>query len=182
MVYCQVCKKNIATVHYTEIDIDYQVKQESHMCESCAQKHDLSQAGQKPATISPFKVIESLIKPNLPEQLRAILETRCEQCGMTYPEFRSAGRLGCPHDYAVFKDGIENVLEQVQGGGGKHVGKIPRRAGTVIKLEAREASLQEELKEAIGAENYERAAEVRDSLAELESDLKKAKGEADDGV
>jgi len=182
MVYCQVCKKNIATVHYTEVDVDYQVKQETHMCESCAQKQDISQSEQASATISPFKVIESLIKPNLPEQLKAILETRCEQCGMTYPEFRSAGRLGCPHDYAVFKDGIENVLEQVQSGRSKHVGKIPKRAGTMIKLETREASLQEELKEAVAAENYERAAEIRDSLKEVLEELDKAKGEDADGV
>jgi protein arginine kinase activator len=172
MMYCQICKKNIATVHYTEIDADYKVKKETHMCESCAQTHDLQ--GAAPKTISPFKVIEKLIKPGLPQQLKILLETRCEKCGMTYPEFRSAGRLGCPHDYQVFKEGIQNVLEQVQCGARRHVGKIPRRAGVEIRLRSRQNALRAELEKAIAVENYERAAELRDALKTIDDELRDA--------
>ncbi|MBN2490492.1 MAG: UvrB/UvrC motif-containing protein [Planctomycetes bacterium] len=178
MVYCQICKKNIATVHYTEIDADYTVKKETHMCESCAQTHDLEAA--QPKTISPFKVIESLIKPNLPKHLKILLETRCEQCGMTYPEFRAAGRLGCPHDYHVFKEGIQNVLEQVHGGARRHLGKVPRRAGDAIRLETRRAALRGELEQAIAVEDYERAAELRDALRSIEEEIQGGGTSADE--
>lgn len=176
MVYCQICKKNIAAVHYTEIDVDYKVKKESHMCEGCAQKHGLqgleaqSMQGVTPKLISPLQVIENLIKPNLPQPLKTLLETKCKTCGMTYPEFRSAGRLGCPNDYKLFKDGIQNILDQVQGGATRHVGKVPKRAGAQIRLQVQQASLRAELEEAIAIENYERAAEIRDSLKQFEQD------------
>ena len=179
MMYCQVCKKNIATVHYTEIDVNYKVKKETHMCEACAQAHGLQ--GAVPKTVSAFQVIEKLIKPSLPEQRKARPEMRCGRGGMNSTEFRSAGRLGCPHDYKVFREGIENVLEQVQGGARNHVGKIPRRAGVRIRLQARQASLQKALKDAIAAENYERAAEIRDGLKAIEEEIKE-KGFTDDGV
>jgi len=174
MVYCQVCKKNIAAVHYTEIDVDYKVKKESHMCEDCAQKHGLQgleEQGSTPKMISPLQVIENLIKPNLPQPLKALLETQCKTCGMTYPEFRSGGRLGCPNDYKIFKEGIQNILDQVQGGSTKHIGKVPKRAGSLIRLQVHQASLRAELEEAIAIENYEKAAEIRDSLKQLEQDM-----------
>jgi len=179
MVYCQVCKKNIAAVHYTEIDADYKVKKETHMCEACAQAQGLQ--GTTPKTVAPIQVIENLIKPNLPQQLKDLIETRCEICGMTYPEFRATGRLGCPADYKVFKDGIRSILDQVQGGARKHIGKIPKRAGSLIRLQAQETSLRDDLNKAITVENYEKAAKLRDALKQIEQDLKEM-GYQDDGV
>jgi protein arginine kinase activator len=179
MVYCQICKKNIATVHYTEIDIDYKVKKETHMCESCAQANGLQDVAVK--TVSPFQIIENLIKPNLPQQLRDLLETRCPKCGMTYPEFRSGGRLGCPHDYEVFQEGIQSVLRQVQGRSRKHVGKVPRRAGAMIQRQIRQTALQGELEQAIAVEDYENAAKIRDALRELQEGFEQG-GEKHHGI
>lgn len=185
MMYCQVCKKNIATVHYTEIDVDYQVQKETHMCEACAQSHGVQAQGGEAhgipgvaaSAISPLQMIEKIFKPSLPETLKALLETACEACGMTYPEFRSGGRLGCAKDYVVFREGIHSVLEQVQGGTGPHTGKVPRRAGALIQLHARQAELNGELDAAIAVENYERAAELRDVLKKVEDELSRKQGE-----
>ncbi len=173
MTYCQVCKKNIAAVHYTEIDINYKVKKETHMCEPCAQTAGLQ--GAVPKSITPIQIIENLIKPNLPQTLKMLLETQCEACGMTYPEFRSSGRLGCPEDYKIFKEGINTVLEQVQGQVCTHTGKVPKRGGGMIKLQAEETVLRRELDEAVAREDYEKAAEIRDAIQDIEEQLREQK-------
>jgi protein arginine kinase activator len=183
MMYCQICKKNIATVHYTEIDVDYKVRKETHMCEACAQSHGVQGPGGPgvaAASVSPFQMIEKILKPSLPETLKSLLETTCEACGMTYPEFRSGGRLGCAKDYEVFLDGIKSVLEQVQGGCGPHTGKVPQRAGKLIQLRSRHAELTGELDEAVAVENYERAAELRDALKQVEEELSRWRAEQHD--
>lgn len=177
MVYCQRCKKNVATVHYTEIDGDYNLTAESHLCESCAQHKDL--IGQ--AKHVSMQVLESLTA-ELPDQLKSLLSATCDQCGMTYAEFRSGGRLGCAHDYEVFRDGIAAVLEQVQGGQREHRGKVPRRGGRTLGLQAKLGELNEQLAEAVTLENYEHAAQLRDRIAEVEADLEKASDEGSEGT
>ena len=53
----------------------------------------------------------------------------CPACGIKYMEFRSEGRLGCPHDYQVFRTGLEPLLNKIHRAD-RHVGKRPRRPWT----------------------------------------------------
>ncbi len=177
MMYCQRCKKNIATVHFTEI-ADYAVKQETHVCEACAQALELT--GPAAKTVQPLEIVQTILKQSsLPDELRTVLTARCDTCGMTYAEFRAGGRLGCPDDYAVFADGIRVVLDQVQGGATKHTGKVPRRGGALIELRRLRASLEGELAEAIAVENYERAAQLRDEINQVDTDLARRGADVD---
>ncbi len=91
---------------------------------------------------------------------------RCDQCGMTYLEFRSHGRLGCSNDYEAFKSGLVSILEKIHGGT-QHTGKAPKRLGGPAAEQTEVVQLRRELEQAVTVEDYERAAKLRDRLREL---------------
>ena len=39
----------------------------------------------------------------------------CPSCGISFKEFRSQGRLGCPHDYIAFQSELLPLLENIHG-------------------------------------------------------------------
>jgi len=49
-----------------------------------------------------------------------------------------------------------------------HVGKVPKRTGGQLRIRQEINRLKRELQEAINAEEYERAAVIRDKIKELE--------------
>ena len=108
---------------------------------------------------------------SLPEQLT------CPQCGRTVKDLHdSGGRLGCAACYKSFAPLLEDVLNRVQRGR-VHVGKRPgvkRRntAGNAAVTAAKLAALREELARLVKVENYEKAAQVRDAIRELEKAAK----------
>jgi len=91
----------------------------------------------------------------------------CEVCGLTFAEFREHGVLGCRHDYDVFEEPLGALLERAHQGG-EHVGKVPRHVGRDQKRQNTILRLRAELRGAIAAEDYERAASLRDRIKELE--------------
>lgn len=106
----------------------------------------------------------------------------CPQCGMTYAEFRQGGQLGCAHCYVAFEPQLGPLLERWHEGGSHHVGKMPRRAlgepsaesgraaailGGAAERASRISALQKQLSEAVEAEQYERAAMLRDQIKQL---------------
>ena len=91
----------------------------------------------------------------------------CPACGLTFAEFRSTGRLGCHHDYEHFRGNLRPLLEKIHGRT-QHQGRVPSRIGERLQREQQLASLQEALSEAVGKEDYEQAAELRDQIRALE--------------
>ncbi len=82
-------------------------------------------------------------------------------------EFRAQGRLGCPHDYTVFRVGLEPLLQRIHRAT-RHVGKAPRRV-VPAERHAERVELRRRLQAAIEAEAYEEAARLRDLLREKEA-------------
>jgi protein arginine kinase activator len=78
-------------------------------------------------------------------------------------EFRAEGRLGCPHDYSVFRVGLEPLLQRIHRSE-RHVGKTPRHRARHARQEADLLALRQQLKHAIEDEAYEEAARLRDLL------------------
>ena len=50
----------------------------------------------------------------------------------------------------------------------EHVGKRPRRGGSVIEAEGELIQLRKEMEEAVSREDYERASEIRDQIKEIQ--------------
>jgi len=158
---CQHCKKQTATVHLT--DLTKGDKRERHLCEECAAKHGITVKQH----VSINDVLNSFLMSQ--ESVQEMAKIRCPDCGMSFVEFRGQGLLGCPKDYDVFGEALASVIERAQDGKTHHTGKAPGEMVEIDPVQQKRIQLQRELREAVESENYERAAELRDRLEELNS-------------
>lgn len=165
---CEKCKKNHATVHLTEIVKD--VKRELHVCDNCARQMGIVQKFQQ---FSITELLNKLIDPQVRKQVKQFESLACAHCGLTYTDFRSRGRFGCAQDFDVFAPGLAPLLEKIHGSV-RHVGRVPGDAPEAARVQRELAGLQRELAEMKKAENYERCAEIRDRISQLETQMGRA--------
>jgi protein arginine kinase activator len=93
----------------------------------------------------------------------------CPVCGLTWGHFKQAGVFGCPHDYLLFEARLTPLLKRAQEGVTEHVGKVPpKRKTQEVDRQVASLRLRRELQKALDAENYEKAARLRDQLRVLE--------------
>ncbi len=157
---CQRCHKQQATIHLTEILNNE--KRERHLCEDCAREEGVAIKAQ----INLQDILSGMLEAH--ESTGRDANLCCPDCGITYAEFRSQGRLGCPHDYEVFAEPLQEVLEKVHGAT-EHVGKLPQRAGPDSRGQRELMQLRRQLQHAVDAEHYEEAARIRDLIHEKET-------------
>lgn len=157
---CQQCSE-LATVHLTNIENNQ--KHEVHLCEKCAEAQQLV----KKQELNLPAILHTLIGQHVGPWTDELARLACPACGIRYMEFRAAGRLGCPHDYNVFRAGLEPLLTRIHRTC-RHVGKRPARAVSV-EDQAERVELRRRLQEAVEAEAYEEAARLRDLLRQKES-------------
>ncbi|MHC4295291.1 MAG: UvrB/UvrC motif-containing protein [Planctomycetota bacterium] len=157
---CDKCDKP-ATVHLTDI-INGQ-KIEKDLCEECAATEGFSFKTNIPISM----LLEDFVLHGTSDE--DTLQRKCEVCGTTLSEFRNQGVLGCPHDYETFEDELTTLLQRAHEGASQHVGKVPHRAGSAQKKMNAVLRLRAQLKAAVASEDYEKAAELRDQIKDLEN-------------
>ena len=157
---CQSCP-GVATVHLTDI-INGQ-KKELHLCQTCAEKQQFinQQELDLPA------ILQTLIGPHIGQLTDELARLTCPVCGIKYMEFRAEGRLGCPHDYAAFRAGLEPLLQRIHRAS-RHIGKVPRNLPPK-PVRAELVELRGKLRAAVDAEAYEEAAQLRDLIRHKEA-------------
>jgi protein arginine kinase activator len=172
MHLCERCNKP-ATVHMTEISGGK--PHDVHLCDGCAQEAGYVQQAHIP--------INELLNQFLKTQANVsdAPAARCPECGMSWQEFKDTGLLGCPKDYELFLNQLSGVIERAQNGGTHHTGKSieiivpvagkarPAKDDAVRLRQAELNRLRKELARAVEDESYERAAQLRDRIRELES-------------
>lgn len=164
---CDECKQAQATVHITQIVND--TRREKHLCEDCAGKASGEISMAWPGT-SFNKLLGGLLAPESMAGLASAPSStggRCPNCGLTFADFRRLGHLGCSECHVAFSEQLEPVLRRIHGST-VHAGKIPSRQAGTLKVRRELEQLRQELSEAIGNEEYERAAELRDRIRVLE--------------
>lgn len=159
---CEKCQRE-ATVHLTEI-INGQ-KIERHLCEECAGTEGITIKAQMPIS----KIIEELMLQSSAE--KEFADLRCSVCGISFLEFRRDGLLGCPHDYEAFEHVLVGLLERSHQGRSCHVGKVPANAAKSERIQNELLRLRGQLAEAVGREDYEEAAALRDRVRQLSDGL-----------
>ncbi len=95
----------------------------------------------------------------------------CEECGLTFSQFRKDSLLGCPDCYKAFEDALSTIIERAHEGGTHHIGKVPRRAGAGEQRQALLMRMRKQLDDAVLGEDYERAAQLRDDIRKFEGEL-----------
>ena len=168
-IVCQRCQKAKATVHVTD---SFPHKRELHLCEECAAEEGIiRKAEDEPLLEQQHQTTNAILQEFLKHKSKVsrLDQVACPHCGLTYREFRQKGLLGCPHDYTVFNEVLLPLLEQAHEGASVHIGKAPPRTDTATRRRLSLMRLRRALQEAIDAEDYEVAAQVRDQISELEA-------------
>jgi protein arginine kinase activator len=164
---CQKCPKP-ATFHIT--DIERGKPREYHFCDEHARDHLTPGDNQSPTMGQIAKgLIENkdINKAGISRDPSPADKQTCPNCQITFLEFRNSGRLGCPHDYEVFRDELMPLLENIHDET-RHSGKVPKRAPRNSLHQTTLIQLRNELKRAVAAEDYEAAASIRDKIRTIE--------------
>jgi protein arginine kinase activator len=159
---CDICKKNEATVHLTQI-IDAKMLKVD-LCEACSKAKGVQDVGFAPADLLLGLGAAEGIKAESPD-------VRCPVCGFTQADFKKTGRLGCSACWDTFDAGLASLLKAMHKSD-HHVGKVPGKAAHTIAMGEKIKELALELEQAVRAEKYEEAAHIRDEIRVLESKLK----------
>ena len=160
---CQICKKNTATIHLTEITDG--LRSEMHLCEHCAVEQGIAVKSQIPIN----ELLSDLLASQpLDDELfgPAERELVCPHCGFTLDQFRKEPVLGCPYDYEVFEKSLLPLIKKAHDGQTTHRGKVPSKTPKDTKKQIELANIRQQLKAAVKAEDYELAAKLRDKISE----------------
>jgi protein arginine kinase activator len=162
---CQICNKNDATIHLTEIADG--VRSEMHICEQCAVEQDIAVKSHIP--INELLTNLLAVQPT-DDELSGPLEQKleCPNCGLTLAQFRKKGLLGCPYDYEVFEKLLMPLIEKAHDGKTTHCGKLPSKTSQNTKIQMELLNLRQQLQAAVQSEDYEQAAQLRDKISQIE--------------
>jgi len=157
---CDVCHKNKASVHLTEIINDKVV--EMHICQICAQVK--ADELNKHLNISGFL---GSLADMVGERPRGRRILKCPTCGFSYEDFKKKGRLGCGECYVTFRNLLLPLLKKIHSAT-THTGKAPASPDKKAPRRPLASDLYQRLRQAIELEEYELAAKLRDRIKTLE--------------
>ena len=158
---CEECGERKAVVHLTQM-----VKNKMmvvHLCDVCAAEKGLDTSPGASSPLTDF-IAQMGGAPPAPSDP----PVRCDFCGLSYADFKDVGRLGCPQCWSAFREPLEKLIRRIHGST-RHLGKVylpPDPSAT--EVEKRLEGLRSRLERAVDAEDFERAAELRDEIRTLE--------------
>lgn len=168
MTTCQVCHQREAVVRLTEI-VGNDVAT-VHLCSKCAAERGIEtevEVAQTP--LGAF--LAAMGKGGAPVAIAEAAGDTCSGCGATLQDFRASGRIGCATCWTTFERPLRDLLRRLHGAT-RHTGKFYHApdgpAMSVDEHAHQRDELREALRTAVAAEEFERAAELRDQLRVLE--------------
>lgn len=163
---CQSCEKRKATTHIKTI-LNGELK-EYNLCPECAAKlgYD-SFFGNVGFDLD--KLFGSFMEGTGFEKNTK----RCPACGAGFDDIARSGKVGCANCYNVFYEELLPSIQRIHGRT-HHTGKLAHSAGTEVKIKSEIAKCKYELEQAVKAQEFEKAAELRDKIRELEKNVQKS--------
>ncbi len=163
---CQKCNTYEATVHLTEVING--VKKEAYLCKNCAD------FDKSPSFSSPFETdfgsfFQSVLGASGAYQKSVLAPKTCKICKSTLEDIQRRGRIGCGECYNTFRQYLLRPLKEIHGSA-THTGKIPKRIGITLEKSNTVEKLKEALNRAVLDQNFEKAAELRDQIREIEKE------------
>jgi protein arginine kinase activator len=160
---CDVCKKNEATVHLTQI-IDAKMHKVD-LCEACSKAKGIQETAG-------FSLADLQVGLGSADEISVeATGAKCPACGFSQADFKKTGRLGCSTCWETFEHGLSTLLKAMHKSD-RHIGKVPSKAAHTVVISEKIKDLTAALEKAVREEKYEDAAHIRDQIRELESKLK----------
>jgi protein arginine kinase activator len=169
MSQCQACHEREAVVRLTQIVGDDVTT--VHLCSKCAAERGIETDAEVAQTpLGAF--LAAMGKGGVSVSGTSAAGEACPGCGASLHDFRTTGRVGCAECWSTFEQPLRDLLRRLHGAT-QHTGEPyrpvdPSRLSPAELQQRDRAELREELRAAIAAEQFERAAELRDRLRVLE--------------
>lgn len=175
---CELCEKNPATAHLTEVADNGRDLQELHICNGCMSRLHLDLPNNPPAIAEILAMAENSDHSDTDVEIEVNVQlqnedsgeddsARCPDCGISYSEFSKNNRFGCATDYQTFSDELTRLFDELQGAS-QHIGRGPGNADQHAQLLDKRIRLERKLQDVIAEERFEEAARIRDELKELD--------------
>ena len=144
-------------------------KKTLNLCKSCADKEGLNNPLVDISKVF-GKILIDILSEHLSSKAAGTVtkkdrELVCDGCGLSWADFMTSGRLGCPQCYESFLGKMKVLLRRLHGCN-QHIGKQLQttRGEQVESVDA----LRQKLRKAVEREEYEAAAALRDRIKERE--------------
>jgi protein arginine kinase activator len=159
---CDVCGEKDATVFLTQI-VEGKM-QKVNLCEPCSKAKGVNDP-------TGFALADLLLGLGAAQPIeKGPTAQKCPVCGFTQADFKKTGRLGCSECYTTFADGLAAMLSNMHKGT-VHVGKAPGNRAQKRELAVKIKTLQATLDDAVAQEQYEKAANLRDEIRKIETEI-----------
>ena len=175
---CEKCGKNEATYHLKQV-VNGKTT-ETHLCAECAAEapefkdlnmdsfNDFFGSFGSPweSALGSFGLLGHMLGAGSGAKTRR-RQRSCPVCGATEEDIASGGMLGCANCYEVFGDMLQPYIRRLHGNV-EHTGKVPSGASEELAKNRKLEKLKSDMQKAIEAQEFERAAELRDEIRGLE--------------
>lgn len=164
---CDQCHERDAVIALTQVSDEQ--KTTTHLCERCAAERGVETS----ASLNKIPVSNFLATLGKGVDVAAAMPGptppgACHICGASLDDFRETGRLGCADCYLSFEGALRDLLRRLHGST-RHAGERYAAPGVALPPEpSTGAVLREQLRQAIEAERFELAAQLRDQLRAAE--------------
>lgn len=170
---CQKCNTKTASVFISSII--YGQEKKLYLCKDCAKDYKLlnfkfSEPFSIKDIMDKFKMNENNLTDKDIDLLamdKDIEYIKCPNCNITYEEYRETGKLGCSRCYETFEKQLKLIIKNMYSNE-EYIGKSPKKCNDNIYISKQIRILKEELNRAIDKEEYEKAADIRDKIKELQ--------------
>ncbi|MBN2000274.1 UvrB/UvrC motif-containing protein [candidate division KSB1 bacterium] len=162
---CEICRSNPAT---KKIHLIFKGQsKELAVCEECAEQQNLHNPFSGLSDSLGLLLFEFLAKSLAQHGDEADDGVRCENCGMSLGDFKQKGAFGCSDCYNSFRPVLIGMLRRIHGSS-KHIGSRPQKLINATSAKNLQ-KLRQQLKQAIAEEKFEKAAELRDIIHDIEN-------------
>ncbi|MBL8026417.1 MAG: UvrB/UvrC motif-containing protein [Fibrobacteres bacterium] len=157
---CDDCHKNESSIHFSQIVNNK--KTDMNLCQACAGKRGFNEHAQG-SDVGVGNLVSKIAAEYESEQGAA----SCPRCRLKYADFKKNGRLGCGHCYEAFEVRLHDLIRKIHGSD-THKGKVPKSMEPVVAKSRNIENMRKALRDAIQAEDFEKAAQIRDTVRKLE--------------
>ncbi len=160
---CQKCGKYDVTTHITEIVNGK--KAEAYLCKYCGEEYNHNSGFHSIFKNNFNGFFEDFWKSPMSIQSQANAIQACPNCKSTVADIQSIGKLGCSECYNTFRNLLLPSLKNIHGSN-TYKGNFPNHTtNTISEIE----ELKQMLALAVENQNFEKAAELRDKIKEMEA-------------